>query len=95
MRGYVLTIGDEEATLRLSADLIDDGAQNAPVAVRELGVVRVRGVKVKGSILSLQQRQKTTSDEGLSIGRRAQVMGRVAAGRHIGDVDEGAESVLQ
>lgn len=61
-------VGDEETTtsvswgsvtmnknlpLGLGSDLVDDGAENTSVAVVELGVVGVRGVKVIGGVLSL------------------------------------------
>lgn len=54
-------VSDEETTIGLGADLISNGAKKGPVAVRELGEVRVTGVPVKSSVLSLQQRQQTTT----------------------------------
>jgi hypothetical protein len=44
--------------------------------------------------LSLEQRQETTSYQGLAIKRGSQVVGIVAAGGDIGDPQEGAEGIL-
>jgi hypothetical protein len=60
-------VGDEETTVRLCADLIDDGAENTAVAVVKLGMVWVRSVEVEGSVLGLEKREKTASDESLAI----------------------------
>lgn len=60
-------VSDEETTVGLGADLIDDGAENTAVAVVELGMVRVRSVEVEGSVLGLEKRQKTSSDKSLAI----------------------------
>lgn len=79
----------------LGSDLIDDGAQKSPVTVAKLGVVWVRGVEVECRILSLQEGQQTTTDQQLSVGRRTQVMGRVATRGDIGDINEGTEGFLE
>lgn len=60
-------VSDEETTVGLGADLIDDGAENAAVAVIELGMVWVRSVEVESSVLGLEKREKTTSDKSLAI----------------------------
>lgn len=44
---------NQDVPIRLGSDLVDDGAENTSVAVVELGVVGVRGVKVIGGVLSL------------------------------------------
>lgn len=77
------------------ADLVSDGAQNGSVAVLELGVVRVGRVPVEGGVLRLEQRQETTTDQRLAVQGGTQMMGRVAAGGHVRNVEEGSESVLQ
>lgn len=60
-------VSDEETTVGLGADLIDDGAENTAVAVIELGMVWVRSVEVESSVLGLEKRKKTASNEGLAI----------------------------
>lgn len=78
----------------LGADLISNGAEQGSVAVRELGMVWVAGVPVESSVLSLEQRQKTTTDKSLSVQRNTQVMGRVTARGDVGNVDDGTEGIL-
>lgn len=80
---------------RLGSDLVDDGAQKTPVTVAKLGVVWVRGVEVECRILGLQEGQQTTTDQQLSVDRRTQVMGRVATGGDVGNINEGTEGFLE
>jgi hypothetical protein len=44
--------------------------------------------------LSLEQGQETTANQGLAIKRGTQVVRVVAAGRDVGDPQEGAEGIL-
>jgi hypothetical protein len=44
--------GDEEAAIRLCADLVRDGGEDGTVGLLELGLVRVGGVEVIRSVLS-------------------------------------------
>jgi hypothetical protein len=44
--------------------------------------------------LCLQERQEATANDGLAVTAGAQVMGAVAAGRHLSQVDELSESVI-
>ncbi len=48
--------------IRLSADLVHDGAKNASVALEELGTVWVGHIKVKSGVLGFQQGEQTTTD---------------------------------
>ena len=88
-------VGDQETTVRLGADLISDGAEESTVAVGELGLVGVGSVEVVGSVLGLQQRQETATNEELAINGGAKMVGGVAAGGHVGDGNESSECVLR
>ena len=79
---------------RLCTNLVSNGAEQGSVAVRELGVVWVAGVPVESSVLSLEQRQKTTTNKSLSVQRNTQMVRRVTARGNIGDVDDGTEGIL-
>lgn len=87
-------VGNEEATLGLSTNLVRDGTEKSAVAVCELGRIGVGNIPVEGRILSLQKRQETSSHQSLAINRGAKMMGRVATGWDIADVDDLAEGVL-
>lgn len=87
-------VGDEESSIRLGADLISDGGEQGTVALLEGGPVRVGGVEVEGRVLGLQERQETTTDDGLTVKAGAQVMRAVAAAGHLGQVDEFTEGIL-
>jgi hypothetical protein len=89
-RGHV----DRVLPIRLSADLINDGAENSAVAVAELRVPRVGHIEIESSILRLEQGQKTAANESFAIGRWAQMVRRVAAGGYISHVDNSAEGAL-
>lgn len=88
-------VGDEETTLGLSSDLIGNGGKQSAVAVREFGVVRIAGVEVEGSVLGLQERQKTTTDEQLAIEGCSQVVRGVATAGHIRNRDEATKGILE
>lgn len=60
-------VSDEETTVGLGADLINDGAENTAVAVVELGMVWVRSVEVESGVLGLEKRKEAASNEGLAI----------------------------
>lgn len=45
-------VGDKETTVRLSTDLIGNGAEDTAVALQELGTVWVGGIEVESSILA-------------------------------------------
>lgn len=45
--------GHGDVPVRLGSNLVDNRAENTPVAVVKLGVVGIRGVKVKGGVLGL------------------------------------------
>jgi hypothetical protein len=62
--------------------------------VGELWMIGIRDVPVERGVLSLEQRQQTTSHKSLSIYRWSEMMGRVATGRNITDVDDLAEGIL-
>lgn len=79
---------------RLGPNLIRDGRENGAVALQEGGSVRVGSVKVVGSVLGLQERQETTTDEGLSIEGGAQMVRAVAAGWDICDPEQRAKGVV-
>lgn len=85
---------EEGIPFGLGPDLVYNRAQDASVALLERGAVWVRHVKVVGSILCLQQREQTTSNQSLSVQRRAEVMRRVPAGWDISQVDDGSKRVL-
>lgn len=87
-------VGDEESSIWLGANLISNGGEQSTVALLEGGPVRVGGVEVEGRVLGLQQRQKTTADDGLTVKAGAQVMGAVAAGGHLSQVDEFTKGIL-
>lgn len=87
-------VGDEETSIWFGADLISNGRENSAVALLEGRPVRVGGVEVEGSVLGLQERQKTTADDGLAVKGGAQVMRAVAAAGHLSQVDEFTEGVL-
>jgi hypothetical protein len=76
-------VGDEESSIWLGADLISDGGEQGTVALLEGGPVRVGGVEVEGRVLGLQERQETTTDDGLAVKAGAQVMRAVAAAGHL------------
>lgn len=80
---------------RLGSDLVNDGAQKTPVTVAKLGVVWVRRVEVECRILGLQEGKQAATDQQLSVDRRSQVMGRVATGGNVGDINEGTEGFLE
>lgn len=44
-------VGNEEATVGLSTDLISNGSEDTTVALQELGAVWVGGIKVESSVL--------------------------------------------
>jgi hypothetical protein len=88
-------VGDEESTLGLGSDLISDGGKQSTVAVRELGVVRIASVEVERSVLGLQERQETTTDEQLAIEGCSQVVRGVATAGHIRNGDEAAKGILE
>lgn len=61
-------VGDKKTALRLGADLIGDRAEEGPVAVGELGRIRVGYIPVEGCVLGLEQRQESSTDESLAVG---------------------------
>lgn len=90
----VTHVGDEETSIGLGADLISDGREHSTVALLELGPVRVGGVEVEGRVLGLQERQETTTNDGLAVKAGAQVMGAVATAGHLSQVDEFTKGIL-
>jgi RNase P/RNase MRP subunit p30 len=51
-------------------------------------------LKFGHAYLSLQQRQKTATNERLAIERRAQVMRRVTRGGYVGDSNQSAKRLI-
>lgn len=49
-------VGDEEASIRLRSNLIDNRREDTTVTFLEFGVVRVACVEVEGGVLRFQQR---------------------------------------
>lgn len=88
-------VSDEEATLGLGADLVDNRAQQSAVAVRELGVVGIRHIKVESSVLRLEETEETATDEGLAVGRGTQVVRGVATARNISEGDDLTKGILE
>ena len=62
--------------------------------MRELRPIWVGHVPVVSRVLSLQQRQEATADEGLAIGRGAKMMWRITTSRDVRHLDNSAEGVL-
>lgn len=60
-------VGDEESTAWLRADFIGDGGEKRAIALLKLRLVWVRNIEVIPSILSLKQRQKTSTPDSLAI----------------------------
>lgn len=87
-------VGDEESSIGLGANLISDGGEKSTVALLELGPVWVGGIEVEGRVLGLQERKETTADNGLAVKTRTQMMGAVAAARHLSQVDEFTKGIL-
>jgi len=87
-------VSDEETTIGLSHNLVDNGAKNAAVGVVELGTIGVGHVKVEGRILGLEEREEATPDKKLAISGCAEMVGRVAAGRHIGDINNVTKGIV-
>lgn len=96
IEAMVLTahVGDEESSIWFGADLISDGREHSTVALLEGGPVRVGGVEVEGRVLGLQERQETTTNDGLAVKAGAQVMRAVAAAGHLSQVDEFTKGIL-
>ena len=89
-----LVAGDGVLPVGLGADLVDDGAEDGPVALQELRAVWVRDVEVKGRVLRLQDGQEATAEKRLSVRRGAEVVRRIPAGRDVCDLDYRAKGVL-
>ena len=83
-----------DSPIRLSTDLVNNRAQEAAIGLLEGWLVWVRGVEIEGGILSLQQRQKTATDECLPIEGRTQMMRGVSRGRYIDNGKDLAKGVL-
>jgi hypothetical protein len=90
-----LHVGNEESTIWLSADLIHNRAENSTVALLESRPVRVGYIPIECSVLGLEKGQKTASDQSLSIDGWSKMMGRIATGGNVCQLDDGTEGVLQ
>ncbi len=85
----------EDLPIRLSADFIHNGAEDAAVALEELGGGKgsTRRSKTPVSwVFSSDSRPPPT--ECLAVMRRPQMMRRVSTGGHIGQLNDSAEGVL-
>ena len=87
-------VSNEETTIGLGSDLISNGGEDGTVALLESRAVRVGGVKVESGILSLQEGEQTTTNEGFSVEGNTDVMGVVATGWDISDPDKFTEGVI-
>lgn len=88
-------IGDVETTAGLGTDLIGDRGEDGPVALQEGRPVRVGRVEVEGSVLRLEKRQETTSDQGLAIERGSEMVRVIAAAGDISHPQESTKGVLR
>lgn len=79
---------------RLSTDLVNNRAQQGPVAVRELRTIGVSCVEVEGGVLCLQEGKKPSAHEKLAIQGRAKMMRGVSARGDVRQIDDGAKCVL-
>lgn len=61
----------------------------------KFGVVGVARIPVECSILRLEKRKQTSTNKSLSVQRCTQVVGRVAAGGDISDVNNCAKGILR
>lgn len=59
----------EYLPLGLRANFIRNGGENSTVTLQEFRAVGIASVEVKSGILGLQEREKATSDESLSVKR--------------------------
>jgi hypothetical protein len=83
-----------DVPFRLSTDLVNNRAQQGPVAVRELWTIGVSRIEVEGCVLRLQEGEQPSAHEKLAVMGRAKMVRGVSTCGDVRQVDDGSKCVL-